>query len=1201
MSVLTAFQLTSPATQSAAPFMMGHVFKRGDVPAGSYLKLDISNYAVTPLRLWNDGSLKHCAIMGRVPLTANVPKQVNLSVSGTPNAALTALTATDIRNAAPTASWSGNFAGTNLTVTLASLLATPKRTFISTPEMVECRYAAKVPGDASMYVTFDVRLYANGLLWVRVSAGNGYLNGSENITKSYIPTVIIGTTTVWNFGGVVFNHWPRTRYDHQAFIGTDPQVIPRHDTGYLNRTMLVPNYWKVGPTQAQIDAWIPYGQYTPDTVLAYTPYMGNGGAQAQIGLLPKWDALYFTSQGHPTLYKAVVAHARAINVYGIVYPDANTLDPIRISDFATWSFLGDGGSGSTDLTSYLQNGNRLYWDCAHFPSVGYLAYILTADYYYMESCAYNTLACYLVPSSAFGPGTARKISGQNRGQAWTYRSVSQSAAIYPSAVASAAAVFSDHALWLKTDAQTKASYYTTPSWPGQYIGYTDSYFDRNSNHGSIVADGQIACGTAPWEHHFYTASVGHAYDIEPYDTAGMASLMAFRDYLDGAPVWIMGGTGPNEYNFGYGSNYTVSIRMPTPTPNPEDAVPHTKYMATDPGVIFADTFGTVSGAILPNATTNQLMADPVGGPPSNTTGYFANLYPALAAAVDHGKPGAAAAFGRLIGADNFTDVSTADYAGDPMWGIMPRSYSQPALLFTPTTSNAIVPTPGPSLVMDTVSLLGSGALVMDTYRGLGIPASDIPTGFPVPPFLLNDIAVTDPAGTEYRVDLAVPAGITLMMGNHSDFEAFGNDGIYNTTQVVYKNGVGDSGTAQFAINASAVSTVTGVTVSPSAASASQVFTASVAGTNSPSQQVTWSRSGTAGSINAATGAFLAPGQTNAIQVITITATSVQDGSKTGTATVTIAALVAATVTGVTVAPATPTVTGSAQQQFSAGVAGTNGPSQAVTWSSTIGSINSAGLFTAPATTSVTQSGTVTATSVLDPTKSGTANVTIPAAGVIAPTVSSVSVTPPTATIAAGDTRQYSASVIGANNPSQAVVWDATAGFIDANGLFTPPSATLSVQTITIIATSSLDATKSGTAVIQVDALPGDVVVGNGNMLEVAADGTIVDPLNSNYYMRGTEYYISKDPDSIMLYGLDLTNYLARAGHNISIVAVEAVPTSVTVSRAATVQGAQLVVQLTGGVGALTASLDAAARCTYRFTMSNGDVDDFTFWLDIIDH
>lgn len=100
------------------------------------------------------------------------------------------------------------------------------------------------------------------------------------------------------------------------------------------------------------------------------------------------------------------------------------------------------------------------------------------------------------------------------------------------------------------------------------------------------------------------------------------------------------------------------------------------------------------------------------------------------------------------------------------------------------------------------------------------------------------------------------------------------------------------GTATVTIGA-ASSTVTGVTVSPSTANVagggSQTFTAAVAGTNSPSQSVNWGAS--AGSITSG-GVFTAPVATSSAQTITITATSAQDNTKSGTATVTVAAVVA---------------------------------------------------------------------------------------------------------------------------------------------------------------------------------------------------------------------------------------------------------------------------------------------------------------------
>jgi hypothetical protein len=138
----------------------------------------------------------------------------------------------------------------------------------------------------------------------------------------------------------------------------------------------------------------------------------------------------------------------------------------------------------------------------------------------------------------------------------------------------------------------------------------------------------------------------------------------------------------------------------------------------------------------------------------------------------------------------------------------------------------------------------------------------------------------------------------------------------------------------------------------------------------------------------ADGAFVEPAKNGSIQTITITATSVQDGTKSGTATVTIAAA-QPTVTGVTVSPSAPSLAGGATQQFAASVAGANSPSQGVTWSTNKGQISAGGLLTAPAVTASAQTGTVTATSTLDPTKSGTATFTIPAA-VVAPVTRTVS-------------------------------------------------------------------------------------------------------------------------------------------------------------------------------------------------------------------
>lgn len=86
-----------------------------------------------------------------------------------------------------------------------------------------------------------------------------------------------------------------------------------------------------------------------------------------------------------------------------------------------------------------------------------------------------------------------------------------------------------------------------------------------------------------------------------------------------------------------------------------------------------------------------------------------------------------------------------------------------------------------------------------------------------------------------------------------------------------------------------------------------------------------------------------------------------------------------------------------------------------------------------------------------------------------PTVTSVTVSPSTASLAGLGTQTFTASVVGTNSPAQTVTWSASAGSITSGGVFTAPAATSSSQTITITATSTVDTSKSGTATVTVAA------------------------------------------------------------------------------------------------------------------------------------
>ena len=145
---------------------------------------------------------------------------------------------------------------------------------------------------------------------------------------------------------------------------------------------------------------------------------------------------------------------------------------------------------------------------------------------------------------------------------------------------------------------------------------------------------------------------------------------------------------------------------------------------------------------------------------------------------------------------------------------------------------------------------------------------------------------------------------------------------------------------------------------------------------------------------------------------------------------------------VSISPSSVTLNPGQTQQFTAIVK--NAIDQTVTWSATLGTIDAAGIYTAPSV-SVTTMVTIRAISVADPTKSATASVSVqPAAGI------TVSISPGSATLQPGETRQFTATVT--NTTNQTVTWSASLGTITVGGLYTAPSVT-SATTVTITATS----------------------------------------------------------------------------------------------------------------------------------------------------
>jgi len=344
---------------------------------------------------------------------------------------------------------------------------------------------------------------------------------------------------------------------------------------------------------------------------------------------------------------------------------------------------------------------------------------------------------------------------------------------------------------------------------------------------------------------------------------------------------------------------------------------------------------------------------------------------------------------------------------------------------------------GLGVIGQTPGAAGYGMHDLGGFNGHVNPKFTQPTALPFP-FLPQDIwsrtkKVSEVLAT-YRAMYSPAAGSPLIGAGDPQDGAGGNIGAVGNGESADQFGRFGSGTVpQVAISVSPLSATLQL-------GATQQFTATVTGASN--NAVTWTATG--GTVSP-TGLFTAgtlPG------TFSVKATSVQDSSKSASATVTIqtAAQVA-----VNISPTSATVQANTTRQFTATVTGAS--NTAVTWTATGGTVSSSGLYTAGATAG---SFTVKATSVQDTNKGATAAITIPAIQV------GVTVTPLTSTLPPNGTQQFTATVTGAANA--AVTWTATGGTVSSSGLYTAATA---IGSFTVTATSVQDTTKSASAAITI--------------------------------------------------------------------------------------------------------------------------------------
>lgn len=648
------FTLTSPNSAAQAAFCLGYAFRKGDVPSGQSLIANIAGLQVTPKNRWPDGSLKFAVVAGMAALSGNTPLTASLS-AGTPTVG-SALTTANLRSTGATASIGcGSFGSVFWDATDWDA---PFQAWISGPQMSSWIYRKPVGGDAHLVAWLEVRLFANGAVEVLPWVENGYLRVANPTSKAATFSFILGGTQRFSAAIDLPNHCRTPLVSGAAlshWLGSDPQVVVKHDTAYLQATALVPSYRATVPANsAAINSLVT--TYIPLQAGNHSMAMGSGGYHGSIGLLPDWDVLYLTSPS-PKAYAGLIANAYGAGRYGIHFRDEATNRPMRFSSYPNLVVGGGSGissSGASSTNSYTPNASGTSpatWASSHHPSLGFTAYLVTGRWYFMEEVQFVATLNYLKntdTSRSASQGIFQSAAGANttRGAAWAVRSLAQAACATPD---DDSALRSEFLNSLQANVDWNHALYVAK--PNNPFGWVAPYSDYTGVGDQIYFE-------AAWMQDFYTAAFGYAKALEPaLPAASSQRLTEFFAWKAQSIIGRLGGTASTDFLYADAAVYTIAV-APTDTP---DFMTGKGPWHANWGAIYADTL---------NAPNPGSASGLRGAYYPDASSYWGNLQPAIAYALQHQVAGASAAYQRMTGAANWQQLVDA-FNATPVWSVQP--------------------------------------------------------------------------------------------------------------------------------------------------------------------------------------------------------------------------------------------------------------------------------------------------------------------------------------------------------------------------------------------------------------------------------------------------------------------------------------------------------------------------------------------------
>jgi hypothetical protein len=508
---------------------------------------------------------------------------------------------------------------------------------------------AQGKADPYLAAQFAIRCYRSGEVRVAFVVENDWTYVPAPHAMAYAAALYIGGKQVYANDRIV--QYAQTRWRKVYWFGGTPDTFVRFDSAYLKATDTIPNYapeLQVSQTQlAHMAARLAASDTDPGGVGLVHKGMPAAGGRGDIGPLPRWTAMFLTSMD-PRAWAVTKANADLSGSWPIHYRDRKTGRPLSLDNHPRASahyMLKGQHDYSIPKIAKRQPGiprSDLRPNTAHEPSLTFVPYLLTGDYYYLEElqfwAAYNSLMT--------SPGYRDYSKGllhwlPVRGQAWAMRALAQTAYITPD----------DDPMkgYWTAQLDNNLEYYSR-----QYADNPDANPFHAVLHIIVYNHGR---GIAPWQNDYFAWTIGY---------------IAQLGYEKAEPMWrwqaqfaVNRMLAPG-YCYVYGSIYSLNIRDSRHTP-----LYKTFAQAYDASVPDKARDAECGSAAMASVLGRNFKPGDMYGYPWSPQGYPAVMQPALASAVDAGIPGADKAWKLFM-----SRPTKPDYSSYPNWDIVPRD-SQP--------------------------------------------------------------------------------------------------------------------------------------------------------------------------------------------------------------------------------------------------------------------------------------------------------------------------------------------------------------------------------------------------------------------------------------------------------------------------------------------------------------------------------------------